>query len=240
MEQLAKLYKGLNNNAYAPVQHELWAMALSAPCYGNPKTSMELISGLSIFSWEKRRVYKKLVEEFGSAGPRLTQQGRNTLLYDVAEDILRNPAQAFYQHIRMRLILLGDDADKWIAKLADARIQKLASFVLSTLHLLPIAGIQAWNISRAIYFVRCGLLFGLEGCNTAMAKITRHARLAQILYSSWEEYFTAYAAGAKFVHPDVSMPEGLAEKLESIIGHIYGAGTDLPWDLKLGHSLFRA
>ena len=238
MEKLDNFYKSLNNSAYEPAQHELWALALSAPCYANPLTSMELVTGLSSFSAEKRRINKNLIDEFGYAGPCMVPQGPNLLIHDISMDILRHPGQVYYQYLRMRLILLSDGANGWINQLPpEGRKQKQASLLLKNLYLLPIAGIQAWNISRAIYYDRCSLLLGLEGCNSAMSKIMRNAQLAQVLYSSWEEYFTAYAMGAQFMHPEVLMPEGLAEKLENIIDYIYAHQRNtLPWNLKLGYS----
>ena len=240
---VANLYKSLHNNTYEPSPHEVWAMALSAPCYRDPVASMGLVAGLSTFSFEKPKLYKILIKEFGSAGPQLIPHGRHTMLHEVSEDIFRNPSQAFFQHIRMRLILLGSDAEGWISKLVDDRLRKQAMFIFNNLYLLPIAGIQAWNISRAIYYDRCSLLFGLEGCNTAMGKIMRYAQLAQVLYGSWEDYFTSYAAGAQYMHPDVIMPEGLVDKLEDLIGYICRQehfGYELSWNLKLGHKLIKA
>jgi hypothetical protein len=235
----------IKSGAFEPSRYEMWAMALSAPCYPDPVPSMGLITGFTFFSPKKKRIRKDLIDKYGHIGTYIASQGRHRTIHDISDYILRDAGHMHFQQMRARLILLGGNADEWISQLTDAQYKRQMSLALKYLYLLPSAGILAYNISRSIYYNRCSLLFGRESINTGMSKIMDKAQLAQSCYGSWEEFYTAFAVGKQFLHPDTRAsgehprehlgehPGELMNSLMDMMVYLNKPETFLPWNMPL-------
>jgi len=231
IEKIGDIFHCINNDAYKLSAREIRATALSTPCYREIGHDATLAAGFSVFFPHKRRIRKTLLREFGYVGP-LVRWHKNTYIpQDISNVILHDPKALEYQKMCLRMILLGDRVDEWIEGLTDKQKQKQARLVLNNLYLLPHAGIQAWNLSRAIYYDRCSLLLNCETLHTSFYRITDRAYAAQDWYCSWEEYYTACAIGEQFTNPDINFMEERMEIYEQMIVSPKNAIVSLPWDM---------
>lgn len=222
-------------NFYPMSDSKRWALTLSAPCYPGMDSSMELVAGLRQTSANRCRVYAQMMSTFGSVGPKFVREGNRVIRQEVDSRILHDSIAAKYEDLRIQLVTTPEEKIDYVVGFTDPRKQQQVSFVFGTCYLLPPAGILAWNIARAIYYDRCSLLLGKEDPHTAMLHIMEMAKGAQRLYSSWEEYFTAFAVGEQFAaeDPEPEMSPQRAEELAGLMTSRKSAARYFPWDLKL-------
>lgn len=223
---------------YQMFDHDMWAVTLSAPCYHPKAASMELAAGLHRFPFTKRRIYSEMMRIYGSVGPQFIRRGNYTTQINIYERILSDWCVSQYNELRMQLLVACSEPDSFIKSLSDDRQRKQAKLVANTLFLLPPAGIHAWNIARAVYYIRCSLLLGKEKQQTAMSQVWEIAKYTQRLYDSWEEYFTAYAVGEQFAseNPDARISELRLKELSDLITSDKSAARYFPWDFQLDFS----
>ncbi len=219
---------------YQMFDHDMWAVTLSAPCYHPEAASMELVAGLHRFPSTKRRIQFEMMRTYDNMG-RQHIPGMHTSTDDVPTIILYDCCVSHYNELRTQLLASPKGPDWLLESISDDHCQKQAMLVAKTLFLLPPAGIRAWNIARAIYYIRCCLLLDREAPQTAMAKILGIAKNAQQLYNSWEEYITAFAVGEQFTskNPDVRMSESRIDELSQLMISNKSAARFLPWNLQL-------
>ena len=213
-------------------------MALSDPYYEKTMPDLKKTFGLPIFSLKKPQLYKQIMHDYGHTRWRYAK-GNNPQLTDyISENILFDSTAFDFHQTRLRLIIMGDAAEEWIGRMANERKRKQALFVLKNLYSLPHAGILARNLSQSVYYDRCNLLHEPGSFHTTLSRITKRAVMAQCCYDSWEEYFTAFAMGEQFAHPEVLISQETIEKMEDIMVSSNCAVRYLPWDLKLQHDFF--
>lgn len=70
--------------------------------------------------------------------------------------------------------------------------------VKSSMHVLPEAGITAYEIANFIYLCRVGRALHVLAPKEAFAKMLQAAQRAMELYSSWDAYMDAYIVGSAF------------------------------------------
>ncbi|PGV51994.1 peptide chain release factor A [Bacillus cereus] len=72
-----------------------------------------------------------------------------------------------------------------------------------SLHMLPDAGIAAFDYAQCIYLSRIGNRLGYLSKKEAEHYMIQAAKLAQKSYSDWKEYFLAYHIGCHFNKSDI-------------------------------------
>lgn len=220
---------------YQMSDHEMWAVTLSAPCYWQKAASMELVAGLRRFPATKRRICSELMSDYSSYVVHVLPKEKFFAHAAYYAWILNFRFTSQYNDMRLHMMAAPKGPDSYIQSLSDPRQRKQAFLVAKTLFLLPAGGIQAFNIARAIYYIRCCLLLGNDHPRTAMAKIMEIARNAQQLYDSWEEYFAAFAVGEQFVseNPDANLSDLRLKELTQFMTSKQSAARYFPWSFRL-------
>ena len=221
--------------SYQMSDFEMWAVTLSAPCYLRKPASMELVTGLGRFSFNKRRICQELTAAYGSGIVRARPKRKYDVELYFYQRILGDSCVSQYNEMRMHLLSAPEGPDAYICSISDPRLKSKTALAAKTLFLLPHTGIRAFPIARAIYFIRCCVLLGSEHPYSAMTKIMEIARYAQTLYSSWEEFFTAYAIGEQFVSetPDAALTDDRLNELRQLMTSPQSAARYFPWHMRL-------